>query len=161
MKTMNNTKITSGLVTAFLVLAIFAGIASAVVGTTGGSDLFDELQPLVDVYNDNVGDIPLMTSLIGEERINGEIALNDGSVLSIAITTDKDAKITSFEEGEISDPTMRVSTNEDTIRSIINSSDPVSAFLDALDAGTITYESDSALQDFGIQVALWVAGLFM
>jgi hypothetical protein len=161
MKTMDKIKATSTVFTAFLVLAIFAGIAPSVVGTNGGTTLFDELQPLVDVYNNNVGDIPFMTSLIGEERINGEITLNDGSVLSLAITTDNDAKITSFEQGEISDPTMRVSTDENTIRSIMSSSDPVSAFLDALDAGTITYESDSALQDFGIQVALWVAGLFM
>ena len=161
MKTMDKIKATSAVFTAFLVLAIFAGLAPSAVGTNGGSDLFDELQPLVDVYNDHVGDIPLMTSLIGEERINGEISLNDGSVLSLAITTDNDAKITSFEQGEISDPTMRVSTDENTIRSIMNSSDPVSAFLDALNAGTITYESDSALQDFGIQIALWVAGLFM
>jgi hypothetical protein len=161
MNTMNKTKMTSAIFTAFLVLAVFAVIAPYAVGTNGGSDLFDELQPLVDVYNDNVGDIPLITSMIGEERINGEILLNDGSVLNIAIMTDKDAKITSFEKGEISDPTMSASTDEDTIRSIITSSDPVSAFIDALNAGTITYESDSALQDFGLQIALWIAGWIM
>ena len=158
---MTKTKIAAAVFTALFVLAVFAGLAPSAVGTNGGSDLFDELQPLVGVYNDNVGDIPLMTSLIGEERINGEIALNDGSLLSLAITTDEDAKITSFERGVISDPTMRVSTDENTIRAIMNSSDPVSAFIDALNAGTITYESDSALQDFGLQVALWVADLFV
>ena len=158
---MNKTKIASAVFTAFFVLAVFAGVTPSAVGTNGGSDLFDELQPLVGVYNEHVGDIPLMTSLIGEERINGEISLNNGSVLNIAITTDEDAKITSFEKGEISDPTMRVSTDEDTIRAIIDSSDPVSAFIDALNAGTITYESDSAIQDFGVQIALWIAGLFV
>jgi hypothetical protein len=158
---MDKIKATSAVFTAFLVLAIFAGLAPSAVGTNGGSDLFEEMKPLVDVYNENVGDIPLMTSLIGEERINAEINLNDGSVLSIAITTDEDAKITSFEKGNFSDPTMSASTDENTIRSIINSTDPVSAFIDALNAGTITYESNSALQDFGLQIALWIAGWIM
>jgi len=158
---MEKIKVTSVFFTAVLVIAAFAGIVPSAFGTNGGSDLFEEMKPLVDVYNENVGDIPFMTSLIGEERINAEINLTGGSVLSIAITTDEDAKITSFEKGNFSDSTMSASTDENTIRTIMNSDDPVSAFLDALNAETITYESDSTIQDFGIKIALWIAGFFM
>jgi len=137
---MEKIKFASVFFTAVLVIATFAGIVPSVWGTNGGSDLFEEIEPLVDVYNQNVEDIPVIKTVIGEERIHANISLNDGSVLTIGITTDKDAKVIGFEKGEIADPTIKANTTENTVRTIMNSSDPVSAFQDALNKGAITFE---------------------
>jgi len=126
--------------TAVLVIATFAWIFPSAVGIDGGSDLFEEIKPLVDVYNRNVENISVINSFIGEERIHAEISLNDGTVLIIKITTNKEAKIIGFEKGEISDPTVRAYTNESTVRTIMNSEDPVSAFQNALTEGAIRFE---------------------
>ncbi len=161
---MKKMKFASIFFTAVLVIAAFAGIVPSAIGTNGGSDLFEEIEPLVDVYNQNVEDIPFVTSLIGEERVHAEISLNDGTVLTIGITTDKDAKVIGFEKGEISDPTIKANTTENTVRTIMNSGDPVSAFQDALNSGTITYEGvglGNKIKVGVMKAALKIAGFFM
>ena len=161
---MSKIKYTSAFFAAFLVIAILAGVVPSAVGTNGGSDLFEDAESLVDTYNQNIENIPVITSFIGEERIRCEISLNDGTKLIIGITTDEDAKITSFEKGEISDPTINASTNENTVRTIMNSDDPVSAFQDALDSGAITFEGvglGDKIKVGVMKVVLKIAGFFM
>ena len=161
---MSKIKYTSAFFAAFLVIAILAGVVPSAVGTNGGSDLFEDAESLVDTYNQNIENIPVITSFIGEERIRCEISLNDGAELIIGITTDEDAKITSFEKGEISDPTINASTNENTVRTIMNSDDPVSAFQDALDSGAITFEGvglGDKIKVGVMKVVLKIAGFFM
>ena len=162
---MKKIKFTSLFFTAVLVIAVFAGIVvPSAIGTNGGSDLFEEIEPLVEVYNENVEDIPVIKTVIGEERIHANISLNDGSVLTIGITTSKDAKVIGFEKGEIADPTIKANTNENTVRTIMNSGDPVSAFQDALNTGAITYEGvglGGKIQIGVMKIALKIAGFFM
>lgn len=161
---MSKIKYTSAFFAAFLVIAILAGVVPSAVGTNGGSDLFEDAESLVDTYNQNIENIPVITSFIGEERIRCKISLNDGAELIIGITTDEDAKITSFEKGEISDPTINASTNENTVRTIMNSDDPVSAFQDALDSGAITFEGvglGDKIKVGVMKVVLKIAGFFM
>ena len=161
---MSKIKYTSAFFAAFLVIAILAGVVPSAVGTNGGSDLFEDAESLVGIYNQNIENIPVITSFIGEERIRCEISLNDGTELIIGITTDEDAKITSFEKGEISDPTINASTNENTVRTIMNSDDPVSAFQDALDSGAITFEGvglGDKIKVGVMKVVLKIAGFFM
>jgi hypothetical protein len=149
---------------AVLVIAVLGGIVPSAIGTNGGSDLFEEIEPLVEVYNENVEDILVIKTVIGEERIHANISLNDGSVLTIGITTSKDAKVIGFEKGEIADPTIKANTTENTVRTIMNSSDPVSAFQDALNSGAITYEGvglGGKIQISVIKIALKIAGFFM
>jgi len=161
---MSKTKYTSAFFASFLVIAILAGVVPSAVGTNGGSDLFEDAKSPVDIYNQNIENIPVITSFIGEERIRCEISLNDGTELIIGITTDEDAKITSFEKCEISDPTINASTNENTVRTIMNSDDPVSAFQDALDSGAITFEGvglGDKIKVGVMKVVLKIAGFFM
>ena len=161
---MNKIKFTSVFFTVVLVIAVFAGIVPSAIGTNGGSDLFEEIEPLVEVYNENVEDIPVIKTVIGEERIHANISLNDGSVLTIGITTSKDAKVIGFEKGEIADPTIKAYTDENTVRTIMNSGDPVSAFQDALNSGTITYEGvglGGKIQIGVMKIVLKIAGFFM
>ena len=161
---MNGIKFTSAFFAVVLVIAVFAGLVPSAVGINGESDLFEDAQSLVDIYNQNIENIPVITSFIGEERIRTEISLNVGGVLIIGITTDADAKITSFEKGEISDPTIRAYTNESTVRTIMNSNDPVSAFQDALDSEAIKFEGvglGDKIKVGVLKVTLKIAGFFM
>jgi hypothetical protein len=156
---MKRTKVTAAFFTAFLVLAVLAGIGPSAVGV----DLFEATKPLVDVYNQNVEDIPFITSLVGEERIHAEVAMNDGSVLTVGITTDKDAKVTSFEKGGISDPTIKAYTDENTVLSILSAGDPIAAFQDALNSGAIRFEGVGMGDKIKVglmKVGLKLAGLF-
>ncbi len=130
-------KITSVFFAVVLVISIFTGI---VVGMEGESDLFEDLEEQVDIYNQNVVGIPFITRLLGEERINCEISLDNGTMLTIGIKTDENAKVISLEKGEISDPTVNAYTTEKSVRNIMNSGDPVSAFQDALNSGEIKFE---------------------
>jgi len=161
---MEKIKFASVFFTAVLVIAAFAGIVPSAVGTNGGSNLFEEIKPLVEVYNQNVENIPVIKSFIGEERIHANISLNDGSALILAIMTDKDAKVVSFTKGEISDPTIKANTTENTVRTIMNSGDPISAFQDALNKGAITFEGVGLGNKIKIGVmkaALKIAGFFI
>ena len=161
---MEKIKFASIFFTAVLVIAAFAGIVPSAVGTNGGSNLFEEIKPLVEVYNQNVENIPVIKSFIGEERIHANISLNDGSALILAIMTDKDAKVVSFTKGEISDPTIKANTTENTVRTIMNSGDPISAFQDALNKGAITFEGVGLGNKIKIGVmkaALKIAGFFI
>ncbi|MBN1761647.1 MAG: hypothetical protein JW878_01025 [Methanomicrobia archaeon] len=160
---MKQMRVTSVFVTAFLVTAVLAGLVPAAVGADGGDALFAALQPYVDIYNANVENIPVINSLIGAERIRGEIALNDGSSLVVSIVTDADAKVTSFEKGEISDPTIKASTDENTVRSIITAADPIAAFQDALNSGAIHFKGvgmGSKVKVGLLKVGLKLAGFF-
>jgi hypothetical protein len=131
---MNNT---SAFFAVVLVIFIFPGIT---VGMGGDSDLFEDLKQQVEIYNQNVGEIPFIARLMSEERIKSEISLDDGNMLTIGIKTDKDAKVISLEKGDISDPTINAYTTENTVRSIMNSDDPVSAFQEAINSGKIKFE---------------------
>lgn len=160
---MKKDRVTSVCVTAFLVTAVLAGLIPAAVGADGGDALFEAMQPYVEIFNANVENIPVVSSLIGAERIRGEISLNDGSTLIVRILTDDDAKVTSFEKGEISDPTIKASTNEDTVRSIITAADPIAAFQDALNSGAIQFKGvgmGSKVKVGLLKVGLKLAGFF-
>jgi hypothetical protein len=160
---MEKIRTTSVFVTALLVTGVLAGLIPATVGADGGDALFAAMQPCVDIYSANVEDIPVINSLIGAERIRGEIALNDGSTLVVKILTDEAAKVTSFEKGEISDPTIKASTDENTIRNIMTAADPIAAFQDALNSGAIHFEGvgmGNTIKVGLLKVGLKLAGFF-
>jgi len=101
------------------------------VGSEEKEDLFEELDGLVDVYNQNAEKIPpFIRNIAGNDRINWKISLKDGNTLIIGMKT-KEARVEKFERGPISNPTINAYTTEETIRQILNSEDPASAFQDA------------------------------
>ncbi|WP_258083761.1 hypothetical protein [Thermococcus thermotolerans] len=101
--------------------------------------LFDRLRDYVDVYNENLEEMPgFIGMLAGNERIALEIALDNGSVLNIGIVT-SDGRITEFSEGKLEDPTLRVWTDESTVNAILDSDDPAGSAFYALKRGHIRY----------------------
>ncbi|ASJ13152.1 hypothetical protein A3L14_09750 [Thermococcus thioreducens] len=101
--------------------------------------LFDRLRDYVDVYNENLGEMPgFIGMLAGNERIALEIALDNSSVLNIGVVT-SEGRITEFSEGKLEDPTLRVWTDESTVNAILDSDDPAGSAFYALKRGYIRY----------------------
>ena len=150
-------------ITALVLATALTGLVPSVVGVNGGDALFDEIEPMVAVYNQNVDKIPMLQTFIGAERIRAEITLNDSSALIFGITTDSDAKVTGLEKGEIADPTIKAHTTEATVRSILASGTPVTAFEEALETGTIYFEGVGLWNTIKLglmKVGLKLMGLF-
>ncbi|NJE25415.1 hypothetical protein E3E22_02000 [Thermococcus sp. MV5] len=121
--------------------------------------LFDLLRGYVPIYNENADNLPgFIKRIVGDERIDLEIALENGSVLNIGIVTE-DGRIVEFSKGKISKPTMRVWTSEDVARRIINSEDPVSTGVNALKMGEIRYSGvgfKRTLRVFAVKILIKV-----
>jgi hypothetical protein len=137
---MSEMKKTSAVIVGLLLFSIFAAIIQPVVGVGEDFGKLEDLQRHVEIYNQHVDEIPFVKSFIGEERINCNIALNNGSVLVLGITTARGAKVRDLKLGAISNPTMNAYTTENTVRSIMGSEDPVSSFQDAFNSGAIRVE---------------------
>jgi leucyl-tRNA synthetase len=123
------------LVLLILLLAIFIPVASA--------DIVDDLENKVGEYNQNTGYVPsYMKSLLGDEVIKLVIVTDEGEERYIKAVTE-DSYITAFEEvdeGTEFNATMVVGANEATVRTIINSQDPLDEFIAAKDNGEIVIE---------------------
>ena len=104
---------------------------------------FEEIKKFIEEeYNPAIekGEIPdWIIGILGYERIILYIEKEDGSTLVMGLIS-KDGRITEIKEGEISNPTVRVFVKESTIRSIMHSDDPVTAFQIALKYGEIRVE---------------------
>ncbi len=121
--------------------------------------LFELLKEYVPVYNENAENLPgFLKRIAGNERIDLEIALENGSTLNIGIATEG-GYITEFSEGGIPEPTMRAWTSEDVARRIISSEDPVSTGANALKMGEIRYSGVGfvrTLRVFAVKVVIKV-----
>jgi hypothetical protein len=160
---MRNRKFIASFLTVLVLATALTGLVPSVVGANGGDALFGEIEPMVAVYNQNVDKIPMLQTFIGAERIRAEITLNDGSAFIFGITTDSDARVTGLEKGEIADPTIKAYTTEATVRSILASSTPVTAFEEALETGTIRFEGvglGNTIKLGLMKVGLKLVGLF-
>jgi hypothetical protein len=123
------------LVLLMLLLTLFIPVASA--------DIVDDLENKVGEYNQNTEYVPsYLKSLMGNEVIKLVIVTDDGEERYIRAVTE-DSYITTFEEvdeGTEFNATMVVGANEATVRTIINSQDPLREFIAAKDNGEIVIE---------------------
>lgn len=118
-----------------LMLTMFVPLASA--------DIVNDLENDIDEYNENVDSVPsYLVSLLGDEVIKLVIVTDEGDEVYVKAITE-DAYITTFEEvdgDEDFDATMVVGANEFTVRTILNSADPLNEFIAAKDNGEIVVE---------------------
>lgn len=77
-------------------------------------------------------------ALFGNERINLHVRLNSGEEVVLGLTIENKV-IQGIQEGELDDPTMNTYVGEDAINEIMDSDDPTSSLMDALDNREITY----------------------
>ncbi|MBD3310536.1 hypothetical protein GF351_04915 [Candidatus Woesearchaeota archaeon] len=102
------------------------------------ADIYDDLEH--DLKEVDISGLPKpMVNLVGNERINIYIKMDDTSVVAAGIVT-KEGRIESFQKNELENPTLKVFTSEYTIRNIKESQDPLKAAQQAIREQEIRYE---------------------
>ncbi|TKR28127.1 hypothetical protein [Natronomonas salsuginis] len=127
----------------------------------------DQLNPLVDVYNENLDQVPgLVKGQLSDQRIDVRIDAADGE-RRFAVSTDSDGRVTQFEEAVAEDPTVRVETDESTTCDVITSDDPAATFNQAYENGDIevtgvgvTNRVKIGAVKVGVSVVKSLSGLF-
>ncbi len=113
------------------------------------TDLYSEIQKYVGYYNNGIDEVPdVVKKIAGNDVILLEITQNDNTNLKIKAVT-KDGVITEFQKvssrGGI-DPTVSVSTDETTLKSILHSNDPTGQLSHSLNNGNLDIECKGFLK---------------
>jgi hypothetical protein len=128
-----------------------------------GADLFNDMDVVVNEFNQNADKVPgAVKSLLGNEVIHAVISMNDGSTMDLKIVT-SDMLVTEFEQVDPADPafepTIRVTSNEVTVSSLLESETPTDDFLEAYDNGNIVIEGISFSKTVTLAVSNFVLGV--
>ena len=92
-------------------------------------------------YNSNIENVPGFVKMIfGDERINAEIKLNNGTVMNYGAITKK-GMITSIEKRFIGNASLLVYSNESVLRDLIGSENQVDDLKKDLDTKAISYKA--------------------
>jgi hypothetical protein len=123
-----------------------------------GSFTQDQVQNYVDQYNQRIDDAPelvksLLTGLLGNEKIDVNISMNDGSVFSVGFET-KDARITKTDAFGAQNPTIIVAVTEGAIERIKGSNDPVAAFQAEMSYGQVNIEGTNLVTKLKLSAVL-------
>jgi len=87
-----------------------------------------QLHNFAERYNKKIGKVPkILTYLLGEEKVNIKISLDNGKICRLGYKTEK-GLITKIVEGWLKDPTIKVTTTQEVIERINASADPLAAF---------------------------------
>lgn len=124
-----------------LAVLLSAGLLAAPAAAAGGSaDAGADAEQVVEYYNAHVDEAPdVVRDRFADERVALVVEHSDGPDAEYTAVTDEDARVVSLEEG-VHDPTVRVTTDEATLRDIADSEDRVDAALDAYHSDRIEVE---------------------
>ncbi|WP_129582615.1 hypothetical protein [Methanolobus psychrotolerans] len=124
-------------------------------GTTGSynepakTDLYSQMKRYTVYYNNGIDEVPdVVKKVAGNDVIVLEITKNDNTNLKIKAVT-KDGLITEFREVSSTsgiDPSVSVSADETTIRSILSSDDPTGQLSYSLNNGDLDIECKGFLK---------------
>jgi len=78
---------------------------------------------------------------LSDRVVELRVTTNDGEELVYTVVTDDEARIVGYEEGPSDHETLRVETDETTLRAIAADDDPVSAALEAHERGDVVVSS--------------------
>lgn len=122
-----------------LAVLLSVGLAAGPVAAAEQTSEADAKE-VVEFYNQNVDEAPdVVRDRFADERVTLTVE-RDGQTNEVyTAVTDDDARIVSFEEGS-HDPTMRVTTDEETVRNIAQSEDSAGAAVDAYQSDRIAVE---------------------
>lgn len=111
---------------------------------------FEHIEETIADYNSNFENLPnLARTLLGNERINLTVNMNDNSIKQLGLIT-KNGKIISHSKKTLENPTVYVTLSENTMNSISSSSNPSRDFANAIENKEINIESKRTLT--GIKV---------
>ncbi|MBP1908380.1 hypothetical protein [Methanolobus bombayensis] len=107
------------------------------------TNLFSLLKKYTEYYNDGIEEVPgVVKKIAGNDVILLEISMNDNSELRIKVRTE-DGLVTEFNKltsDEKIDSTVTLTSNENTIHTIVKSNDPLGYFITSLNQGSINIE---------------------
>lgn len=131
--------------------------------STASAELFNDLDRAVTEYNAYYEELPgSIQILLGNEEILAGILMNDGSDLNVWLVTEN-GRVTEFEKvGDVEDydPTVIIATDEATVRSLINTTDPLSVYEEARSNGTLTIDPVGIVSSAKFVVADLASRLF-
>ncbi|MFP4654373.1 MAG: hypothetical protein ACLFMM_01635 [Methanohalobium sp.] len=106
-------------------------------------ELYNHIKSNISVYNQHTEMVPgFVKSLVGNEEILVLIEKNNNDTLLIKAVTEN-AEITQFDKIENEsqmNPTVKVTTNEETVHSLMNSDDPIETFKQLREDGKLDIE---------------------
>ncbi|MGB9928831.1 MAG: hypothetical protein ACPK85_10540 [Methanosarcina sp.] len=112
------------------------------------NDLFSVLSRNAELYNEHFDKVPsLVRRFVGSKEIKGEIELENGEMLYVTLLT-QGGRIGDFYRYETSTdpnskfgPTITIKTDEQTVRTILDSKTPLKEAIKSMDAGTLNVEA--------------------
>lgn len=111
--------------------------------STASAELFSDLDRAVTEYNAYYEDLPSpIKMLLGNERILANITMNEGDELNVYLVTEN-GRVDEFEKvGQVEDydPTVIITTDEDTAISLITTTEPLSVYEEARESGALEIE---------------------
>lgn len=135
------------------ILALLLALSVLLAGVPAGSvaqsddpawadDLYQQLESMVDVYNDNVDslDLPIGEGLLQSARVTVEISDSEGNVVYYSFETDENKRITSISREAHENPTLRIITTRETMQEIATAQDPVAELGNEVMSGDVRLE---------------------
>ena len=112
------------------------------------------LDEYIDRYNKNMNRAPgILKTLVGSENVELDIVLDNGSQFKVGIEVNN-GLVVSTTKGGIEDHTILIQTEEDVIKTTSQSPDPIAAFQQTREAGSISITGNNFLSNLKVKTAL-------
>jgi len=148
-------------VVAVLVVSAVAGSGAAQSDAPADADLYESLEEMVPVYNENAESLDLgPVNLAGTSNVY----IQDGnSTVTYSVTMDSQNRITELDNGTSPDANRRISTDRETIEEVSSADNPAAAFRTAVanDEIVITGEDGHVIEQAKWTVVNALKGFFI
>ena len=112
------------------------------------------LDEYIDRYNYNMDKAPgILRALVGDEMVELNIALDNGSEFKVGLEV-VNGLVAHATTGGIEDYTILIQTDEDVIKTMSQSPDPIAAFQQARKSERISITGNNYLSNLKVNVAL-------
>jgi len=128
------------------------------INSSAENDLFSELSAQAELYNENFDKVPsLVKRLVASEEIAGKIELENGKMLYVTALM-RGGKVGDFYKYDTPNdpnsqfgPTITVESDEETVREILESEDPLREAVEQMNEGSL----DVTVEGFFRKTVLW------
>ncbi|MGA9188725.1 MAG: hypothetical protein WB014_09260 [Methanosarcina sp.] len=125
-----------------------ADLFEAPDNSTADNDLFTELSEKAGLYNKNFDQVPaILQRLVASEEISGKIKLDNGEMLYVTLLM-RGGQIGEFYRYDTSTdpnsklgPTIKVETDEQTVRRVLDSKDPFKEAIKSMNEDSLKVET--------------------
>jgi len=141
-----------------LAALLAVGVLATPVAADGGAAVDEAIEDgdaaeAVETYNDNVDRVPeFVRDRLAGERVVVTVERSDAEDAVYTVVTDESARVESYRTGA-HDPTVRVTTDEATVREVAAADDPESAALEAYRSDAVTVEGVGAVNAIEVETA--------